>query len=141
MKIILERMKTHPEEFEMSDNPFALDSKWATLVHKYEEHLPEEDIKEFKEAIAEMRQEEFTSKVMEELLDPKPEEQLTLNPKLTANVTSSGGVTLNISSAKLQTQSQIEHMKAHIEALQVKDRSALVNKPHKTLFGKLWNYL
>ena len=154
MKIILERMKTHPEEFKDNDNPFAYEGKWVGLVHKYEHNLPEEDMKAFKEAVDAMRQEEFTAKVMEELLDPK-EEQLSLDLKgdmqragqtlassitnakswvtagvLTSNTNTSNSLTLGSTTIN---ESHLEHMKAHVESLQKQ-------KPHKTIFGKLFNY-
>jgi hypothetical protein len=146
MKIILERMKTHPEEFADSDNPFAYDSKWTRLIHQYEKNLPKEDMELFKEAIDEMRQAEFTAKVMEELLDPKPEEQLTLNPySVTLGAGATQGVTLNSGAVTgtitpTLTDSnlhQLLHMKAQMELEKAKAKE----KQHKTLFGKLFNYL
>lgn len=154
MKIILERMKTHPEEFKDEDNsPFAYNGKWVGLVHKYEKNLPEEDMKAFKEAVDAMRQEEFTAKVMEELLDPKSEQlELELNPKtnmfsagqtLASSLTNSkpwvtaGVLTSNTNSLTLGNttieEAQLKAMKAHVEALQKQ-------KPHKTIFGRLFNY-
>jgi hypothetical protein len=154
MKIILERMKTHPEEFKGSDkNPFSLSGKWVNLVGIYEDNLPEEDVKAFKDAFNVMRQEEFTAKVMEELLDPK-EEQLELNLKsatpsvgqtLASSLTASKpwvtGATLTANSNSLTlgtttiTESHLEHMKAHLEAIHNQKP-----KEHKTLFGRLFNY-
>ena len=163
MKIILERMKTHPEEFKDNDNPFAYEGKWVGLVHKYEHNLPEEDMKAFKEAVNAMRQEEFTAKVMEELLDPKSEQmELDLNsyrvqngmplvgqtlassltqskPWVTAGVLTSNTNSITLGSTTIN-ESHLEHMKAHVEALQVKDRDKLLKKPHKTIFGRLFNY-
>jgi len=154
MKIILERLKTHPEEFESLDNPFATESKWTNLIHRYERNLPEEDLKAFKQAIDEVRQAEFTAKVMEELLDPKVEEQLTLNPYANvSSVTLSAGTTpatwantattLTTNSLTLGkttvTDTQLHellHMKAQLELEQAKVKQ----KQSKTLFGKLFNY-
>jgi hypothetical protein len=152
VKIILERMKTHPEEFEIGteSNLFHHPSKWAQLIEKYSSYLDPEDYKAYKDEINKVRQEEFTSKVMEELLAPKSE-QLSLDLKgdmqragqthgqFTVTPYSVGTATLTLGSTTID-ESTLEHMKAHIEALQVKDRNALVNKPHKTLFGKLFNY-
>ena len=144
MKIILERMKTHPEEFKDDNKPFAYDGKWIGLVSEYENNLPEEDMKAFKKAIDEMRQEEFTAKVMEELLDPKSE-QLELDLKsampsvgTTRGLYSNGigGNATLLAQQKLQT----EHIKAHVDALKSADRNELLKKPSKTIFGKLFNY-
>jgi hypothetical protein len=127
MKIILERMKTHPEEFKDEDNsPFAYNGKWTNLVHRYENNLPEEDMKAFKEAVNAMRQEEFTAKVMEELLDPKSEQlELDLNPRQTPRMPS-GMQTLSVSTSSTSLK----------ERLVEKQKQ----KPHKTIFGKLFNY-
>ena len=122
MKIILERLKTHPEEFTDDSNPFASEGKWTKLIHQYQHNLPKEDMDAFKNAIDEIRQAEFTAKVMEELLDPKPEEQLTLTPINQASVTLSVGAIPKVSLTA----------------------EPLVNKKpvtkSKTLFGKLFNY-
>jgi hypothetical protein len=131
IKILLERIKTHPEEFTEEDNPFIYGSKWKKLFDKYRHSLPKEDVEEFDNAFNTLQREKFTAEVMAELLNPKQEEQLTLNPSLTANVTASGGVTLG-QSTKLH---ELLHMKAQMELEKQK------KKEHKTLFGKLFNYL
>jgi hypothetical protein len=134
MKIILERMKTHPEEFKDTDNPFAYDGKWVGLVHRYENNLPEEDMKAFKEAVDAIRQEEFTAKVMEELLDPKDEQlELDLNLLKRPPLPRMPLFAERKTTADAQHQAQVEHMKAHLEALQKP-------KEHKTIFGRLFNY-
>jgi hypothetical protein len=134
MKIILERMKTHPEEFKDEDNPFAYEGKWVGLVHKYEHNLPEEDMKAFKEAVDAMRQEEFTAKVMEELLDPKSEQmELDLNIKRTPppRMQQAGQthVQSSVAPSLEQTLARIEEIKKEYDP-----------KKYKTLFGKLFNY-
>ena len=131
MKIILERMKTHPEEFKDTDNPFAYDGKWVGLVHRYENNLPEEDLKAFKEAVDAMRQEEFTAKVMEELLDPKSEQmELDLSLKRTPPPhMQQVGQTISVTPSLEQTLARLEEIKKEYEP-----------KKHKTLFGRLFNY-
>ena len=143
MKIILERMKTHPEEFKDDNKPFAYDGKWIGLVSEYENNLPEEDMKAFKEAIDAMRQEEFTAKVMEELLDPKSEQmELDLNIKRTPppRMQQAGQTPVpSIPRMTLETPEQLKaHMEAHLQALREEYKEE--KKPHKTLFGKLFNY-
>lgn len=130
MKIILERMKTHPEEFKNEDNPFAYNGKWVGLVHKYENNLPEEDMKAFKDAVDVMRQEEFTAKVMEELLDPKSEQmELDLSLKRTPPPRMrQAGQTLSVSTSSTSLKELL------IEKQKQKQ------KQHKTLFGRLFNY-
>ena len=133
MKIILERMKTHPEEFKDDNKPFAYDGKWIGLVSEYKNNLPEEDMKAFKEAIDAMRQEEFTAKVMEELLDPKSEQlELDLNPRQTPRMPLVGQ-TLSPSIPSMTLEAS-EHLRAHLDALHK------TKKEHKTIFGRLFNY-
>lgn len=72
MKIILERMKTHPEEFE---NDLGLSSRWENLVQMYNRILTEEEKKAFEDAMHELRRQRFTARVLEVLM----EEPVTLD--------------------------------------------------------------
>ena len=72
IRILLERMVTHPEEFDAMGR----DSKWENLVYKFNEWLDEEDKEAFKNAIKKMRQQKFTELVMEELIDPVEESKI-----------------------------------------------------------------
>ena len=65
--MLIERMKTHPEEFDVMGR----DSKWENLIYRFSDWLDEEDKEAFKNAIKRMRQQKFTELVMEELVDPK----------------------------------------------------------------------
>jgi len=159
--ILLERVKTHPEEFVFDgNNPFA-ESKWRKILDHYKDYLDPEDVQALKSEMNKLIQEKFTAKIMEELFDPKLEEQLTLdvasmninrpNATLSAGTTlasslatskswvTAGLLTSNTNSLTLgsttTSESHLEHIKAHVEALQKQ------KKPHKTLFGKLFNYL
>lgn len=67
VKILIERMKTNPEEFDAMGR----DSKWENLVYRFHEWLDEEDKEAFKNAIKKMRQQKFTELVMEELIYPQ----------------------------------------------------------------------
>ena len=140
MKIILERMKTHPEEFKESEkSPFAYDGKWIGLVSDYENNLPEEDMKAFKEAVDIIRQEEFTAKVMEELLDPKSEQlELNLVPRQPPIRMQQVGQTLT-DSTSLQKLLE-ERAELHALKEQHADIFKKPKKEHKTLFGRLFNY-
>jgi hypothetical protein len=145
MKIILERLKTNPEEFESLDNPFATESKWTALIHKYERNLPAEDVKAFKDAIDVIRQEEFTANVMKELLAPEEDNSLG-KPWYTqqGNITLSAGQTLGMSlnsgvvtgAGTITYNDQLAHELTHVKALIELQKQ----KKHKTLFGKLFNY-
>lgn len=66
MKIILERMKTHPEEFV---GEFGISSRWENLVHHYHSVLTDEEKKAFNDGIHELRRQSFTSRVLEVLME------------------------------------------------------------------------
>jgi hypothetical protein len=159
VRILLERMETHPEEFDAMGR----DSKWENLVYKFNEWLDEEDKEAFKNAIKKMRQQKFTELVLEELVDPKKSSlEDVINQYRVKGMPSVGqtqlsstgqsqfsntnglypnGIGGNANYQKAQ-QMQIEHIKAHVEALQ-QEYADVFNKPkkeHKTIFGKLFNY-
>jgi len=150
--ILLERVKTHPEEFVFDgNNPFA-ESKWRKILDHYKDYLDPEDVQALKSEMNKLIQEKFTAKIMEELFDPKLEEQLTLDVASMninrPNATLSAGTTRGLYSNGIggnatllaQQQLQTEHMKAHIEALRAEDRTKLLNKKPTTIFGRLFNY-
>ena len=86
--ILLERMKTHPEEF------FNHGSRWNNLIMDFERSLDPAEYKLLEEGIAKCRQEEFTQKVMGKLIGEEREDREVLN---TGAV--SGSVTLTNSGA------------------------------------------
>lgn len=148
VKILIERMKTNPEEF-------LAGSKWAGLIHGYKSYLSEEDAKTLQDTYNGLMQQEFTEKVMKELLAPEEDSlgkpwytkqgnitlgagQTPVRSSVTLNNTNAVGTwgTSSISLAEAQHQSTVEHMKAHLQALQ-----AGTSTKHQTLFGKLKNYL
>ena len=139
IKILLERLKTHPEEFTDDENPFSYEGKWMRIFEKYKHNLSKEDVGIFLEAFNNLRQEKFTAEVMAELLDPKEEEQLTLSVPPRKSGTVSAGTTPAVPSITL---SHNEHLRAHLDALQQEYANVFKEpkKPHKTLFGKLFNY-
>jgi hypothetical protein len=83
VEILLERIKTNPDEFMFDDEKPFVDSRWRKIISHYKPYLEEEDVKLLDTEINKHIQEAFTSAVMEELLDPKEEAQLTLNPSST----------------------------------------------------------
>ena len=95
VKILLERMKTNPEEFAISEGFIG---KWDSLIREYETVLAPDDVKAFKEARNILLQQQFTERVMEELVDPK---MLTTeewdakynSPKMPYTVNHSGTIT------------------------------------------------
>ena len=68
LEILLERMKTHPEEFLDATNDYAGSSKWGKLIHKYNNVLTKEEIKAFNDALHALHRQQFTSEVLESLL-------------------------------------------------------------------------
>ena len=140
IEILLERIKTNPEEF-MFDNekPFA-ESRWRKIIANYKPYLNEEDVKALETEINKHLQESFTSAVMEELLDPKEEAQLTLNPYSTPTPlrtnTLSAGTTHTLSTASLQQQAAIQAQQAHIQLhQQVAQKQGLLGSIGNVLKG------
>jgi hypothetical protein len=140
--LLLERMKTNPEEFLTQE-------KWGLLINRYEKHLSEEDAKALTNAIDELMQQRFTELVLEELVLPKSEK----SQREDSSVTLSAGATLGQSWVNTQLQqaqaiqNQQLHELLHNKALAAQNLSTtpVVNKKpvvkqHKTLFGKLFNY-
>ena len=128
--LLLERMKTNPEEF--------LDEgKWARVMNDHVIFLEEDDRNALNAGINKLHQQRFTEQVMEELVEPKKSNKLedwVLANKLTS--TPSVGTTPALSSLTLETS---EHIKAHIATLE-KIKKEYEPKQHRTLFGKLFNY-
>jgi hypothetical protein len=90
VEILLERMKSNPEEF-VGEGVY---SKWSDLFSTYKDSLEPEDIQAFESARKALIQEHFTQAVMKELLDPKSQ----TNPYLVQpSATGLGGTTLGLS--------------------------------------------
>jgi hypothetical protein len=64
IKILLERMKTHPEEF-------TLVRKWDNLIDQYRHVLTNEEVKAYNDARHELERQKFTEHVLEILLAEK----------------------------------------------------------------------
>lgn len=73
LKILLERMKTHPEEFLDDRDDYVGSSKWGKLIHRYNKVLTKEEIKAFNDALHELHRQQFTAEVLESLVS-KPVE-------------------------------------------------------------------
>jgi hypothetical protein len=61
--LLLDRMKTNPEEF--------TEGKWNALIQSHKMFLNKEDCEALDAGINALMQQQFTEKVMEELVDPK----------------------------------------------------------------------
>jgi C-terminal processing protease CtpA/Prc len=77
VQILLERMKTHPEEF-VAEAQYGV-SKWSQAIQHFQEYLSKEDKEAldvaWKQTISDEMQRRFTQAVMEELVDPKVEKE------------------------------------------------------------------
>jgi hypothetical protein len=69
VEIILERIKTHPEEFCIKGGGKLANGKWSRVLENYGGHLEQEDINALNEAIDKIQQEYFTEEVMTILID------------------------------------------------------------------------
>jgi hypothetical protein len=123
--LLLERMKTNPEEF------FDFGSKWASVIGEHKDFLEAEDRQALTDGLNKLMQQRFTEKVLEELVDSKKSKWKTVGmvtsdmPLVgTTRGLYSNGIGGN-ATLLAQQQLQTEHMKAHIEALKAKDRDAL----------------
>jgi hypothetical protein len=133
VKILLERIKTNPEEFTTQE-------KWGHLIQSHKMFLNEEDAKALDDALNGLMQQRFTEKVMKELLAPEEDDSLG---KPWYSKVASGTVSATpipaISSITLEAN---EHLRAHLDALHKVEvrKKPVLKKPHQTLFGKLFNY-
>jgi len=144
VKLLLERIKTNPEEFTEG-------SKWGHLINSHKMFLSEEDCRVLEDALNGLMQQRFTERVMKELLAPEEDDGLGKWYTKQAVGTASGGVTLGqftttpySTSTGTITLEGAEHMKAHLKALK-QEYADVFEKPkeqkkHKTIFGKLFNY-
>lgn len=73
VKILLDRMVTHPEEFTDATNLGA--TKWSGLLNYYDNVLTLEEKKAIEQGLLKIKRNAFTQQVMERLLDePSPVE-------------------------------------------------------------------
>jgi hypothetical protein len=166
VELLLKRMETHPEEFEL-ENGFNTLSKWGRLIADYQTYLEPEDCEILKQGINKLHQQKFTEQVLEGLVDPKEvslnsmahptatlgQTQRTSTTHNNTNLVHNGGYTLTAGGNGQPTwattgtnslsignqildESTVEHMKAHLKSLQQEKA-----KQHQTLVGKLKNYL
>lgn len=139
--LLLERMKTHPEEFESN-----VIGKWSHIINSYKQYLEEEDCKALDKAINSLMQQQFTEKVMEELVNPKKSDNWVDRVMAQKGITSAGATRVGSSvgnaiqnGGSWETISVDPLVQAHIDAYNAVLKKE--NKEHKTLFGRLWNYL
>jgi hypothetical protein len=134
VKILLERMKTNPEEF--------LDrGKWKNLIEGYASYLNPDDYKLIREELNKLHQQRFTEQVMKELLAPEEDDDFDMGKYFRANLSSGTHSVTPIPAISSITLEQNEHLRAQVNAMKVEVRKKpVLKKQHKTLFGKLFNY-
>jgi hypothetical protein len=102
VKILLERMQTHPEEF------YGDYSKWTELINKFEKFFNANERALINGALTNIRREEFTSVVMQEILrEPTPVE---IDPS-THTINRIGRAPWDAS----VTETQLEQLKLHMQ--------------------------
>jgi hypothetical protein len=166
VKILLERMKTNPDEF--IDGLGIRMSKWGSLIAQFREYLDKADIEAIEEAYKPLMQQHFTEQIMKELLDPEEDDGLgkwytkqsgmplggvipsvSLNSGAVSGTVSVGGTwgdspyatsaTINANSLTLGNTTINEKTLKHLQAHKTY-LDAQKQKKHTTLFGKLFNY-
>ena len=77
VKLLLERIKTHPEEFVHSGSQlFGTNGRWQLLIGSYESYLKPEDRDALRDAMNEVMAEKFTEAVMKELMGAEDDDPL-----------------------------------------------------------------
>ena len=106
VEIILERIKTHPEEFANKGGGRLANGKWSRVLENYAGHLEQEDIDAINEAIDKVNQDYFTEEVMTILADGRDivsdEDGISLN-SMAHSITTTQKRPRMISSATLNT--------------------------------------
>lgn len=73
LQLLLDRMKTHPEEFTM------VSSRWGSLMRDFESVFTQEEWTEYNNALLEARRQLFSSTVMERLITEEREDREALS--------------------------------------------------------------
>lgn len=81
LELLMKRLETHPEEFTET-------GKWGALMERYEDYLPEEELKAFKAEHDKLFQEKFTEAIMKKLFEE--EEKPTASPFVQAGMSGAG---------------------------------------------------
>jgi len=132
--LLLERMKTNPEEF--------TEGKWNALIQSHKMFLNKEDCEALDAGVNVLMQQRFTEKVLEELVDPKSVKSKWGD----SSITHSAGVThaqsiLNTLGVKHTTiEVDTPSIKQAITTLEEIKKEYETQKKPKTIFGRLFNY-
>lgn len=147
--LLLERMKTNPEEFCAENEMRMGQGKWRKVWELYGKYLSEEDQEAYINGLKEINQQRFTEHVLEGLVDPKVSSGAESQYSTTPSATHLGGATQGLYSNGIGGNAQLQqaqaaqntqlHQLLHMKAQMELERSKA--KQHQTLFGKLKNYL
>jgi len=125
--LLLERMKTHPEEFTEQ-------GKWVTIMQDMHKYASKEESIELNDALKSLMMQKLTERVLEELVDPKKSEKWSKPTVMTS--THSAGVTLAQSTLNaLGVGSVTTTAPGRFVELEIEKP-----KKPKTIFGRLFNY-
>jgi hypothetical protein len=106
VKILLERMKTNPEEFIDFPKEKHIISKWGEVISDYESYLEPEDLQALKNGLKAIHQQHFTEKVLEKLVNP--DRKLTREEKISLG---------HIPAIKSVPFNMVDHIDAHNKVL------------------------
>ena len=121
VKILLERMQTHPEEFVDETNLGA--TKWSGVLNYYDNVLTLEEKKAIQEGVLKLKRDAFTKQVMEILL----EEPVKIDPD-TFTIKTAGRYAFNAPTTmsnhirlgqETLDEDTITHMKEHLKQLKL----------------------
>jgi len=128
VKLLLERIKTHPEEFVHNQaGLFGANSRWHMLVQSYDNYLDPEDRNALHKAMNEVMAEKFTEAVMKELMGAEDDDPLGKSQKAHSN-TVLGGLTQGQSMSPYQ-QAQLSQAQTQMRQMQLAQQaqSALIS--------------
>ena len=69
IKILLERVKTHPDEFKQG-------SKWDRVVTQFKDILPEADYEAYRKQVSKIQEQQFTDAILTHLLADERQQEL-----------------------------------------------------------------
>lgn len=111
VKLLLERIKTHPEEFVHTGHGlYGANSRWHMLVQSYENYLDPQDRHTLLKAMNEVMAEKFTEAVMKELMGAEDDDPLGKSQR--AQGMPLGGATQGTLSGLFTQQHQQQYQQA-----------------------------
>jgi len=126
VKLLLERIKTHPEEFVHTGHGFfGANGRWHMLVQSYENYLDPQDRQTLLKAMNEVMAEKFTEAVMKELMGADDDNPLGKSQQ--AQSMHLGGATQGLQSSPYYQQAQAQQALLAQQAQTTAIRNALQN--------------